>query len=51
MVDLDQDADLLSLVRLGRDLGELQGVDVDVVPRSAMAEDMRRTADAEAVPV
>lgn len=51
MVDLDQDADLLSLVRLERDLGELLGVDVDVVPRSAMAEGMRRAADAEAVPV
>jgi predicted nucleotidyltransferase len=51
MVDLDQDADLLSLVRLERDLGALLGVDVDVVPRSAMAEGMRRAADAEAVPV
>jgi uncharacterized protein len=51
MVDLDHNADLLSLVRLERDLGELLGVDVDVVPRSAMSEDMRRVADAEAVPV
>lgn len=51
MVDLEADADLLSLVRLERDLSELLGVDVDVVPRSAMTEGMRRDADAEAVPV
>lgn len=51
MVDLDHDADLLSLVRLERELGDLLGVDVDVVPRSAMSEDLRRAADADAVPV
>lgn len=49
MVDLEEDADLLSLVRIERDLAELLGVDVDVVPRSAMGEGMRRVADAEAV--
>lgn len=51
MVDLDHDADLLSLVRLERELGDLLGVDVDVVPRSAMGDDLRRAADADAVPV
>lgn len=50
MVDLEADADLLALARLERDLSELLGVDVDVVPRSAMTAGMRRVADAEAVP-
>lgn len=51
MVDLDGSADLFSLVRLERDLRELLGVDVDVVPRSVMNEDLRRAAEAESVPV
>jgi uncharacterized protein len=51
MVDLDESADLFSLIRLERDLRELLGVDVDVIPRSAMNEDLRRAAEAESAPV
>ena len=51
MVDLDESADLFSLVRLERDLRELLGVDVDVIPRAVMNEHLRRAAEAESVPV
>ncbi|MBA2319503.1 MAG: nucleotidyltransferase domain-containing protein [Euzebyales bacterium] len=51
MVDLDESADLFSLVRLERDLRDLLGVDVDVVPRSAMGDDLRRAAETDSVPV
>ena len=51
MVDLDESADLFSLVRLERDLRELLDVEVDVVPRSVMNEDLRRAAEAGSVPV
>lgn len=36
LVDLDNDADLFSLVRLERELSELLGVDVDVIPASGV---------------
>ncbi|MBW3605624.1 MAG: helix-turn-helix domain-containing protein [Actinobacteria bacterium] len=39
LVDLDEDADLFSLVRLERELSELLGVDVDVIPASAVTDD------------
>lgn len=39
LVDLDEDADLFSLVRLERELSELLGVDVDVIPASAVSDD------------
>jgi predicted nucleotidyltransferase len=44
LVDLDDDADLLTLVRLERELSELLGVDVDVVPRSTVDESFRGSA-------
>lgn len=39
LVDLDEGADLFSLVRLERELSELLGIDVDVVPASAGDDD------------
>lgn len=39
LVDLDDEADLFSLVRLERELSDVLGVDVDVVPASAVADD------------
>lgn len=39
LVDLDDNADLFSLVRLERDLAELLGVNVDVIPASAVSDD------------
>lgn len=47
LVDLDDDADLFSLVRLERELSELLAVDVDVIPASAV-EDERILAEAVA---
>lgn len=44
LVDLDDHADLLSLVRLERELGALLGVEVDVVPRSTVDESFRGSA-------
>ena len=38
LVSLDANADLLSLVRLERELAQLVGRDVDVVPREAISE-------------
>lgn len=39
LVDLDEDADLFSLVRLERELSDLLGIDVDVIPASAVEDD------------
>lgn len=39
LVDLDEDADLFSLVRLERELSQLLGIDVDVIPASAVDEE------------
>lgn len=39
LVDLDEQADLFSLVRLERELSDLLGVDVDVVPASAVSDE------------
>lgn len=47
LVDLDEDADLFSLVRLECELSELLGVDVDVIPASAV-EDERILTEAVA---
>jgi len=45
LVDLAPTADLLSLVRIERELHDLLGIDVDVVPREALTDAMvpRRT--------
>lgn len=39
LVDLDEDADLFSLVHLEREISKLLGVDVDVIPASAVDDD------------
>jgi len=44
LVDLDDHADLLTLVRLERELSGLLGVNVDVVPRSTVDESFRGSA-------
>jgi uncharacterized protein len=47
LVELDENADLFTLVRLERDLSALLGVDVDVIPISALGD--RDDLAAEAV--
>lgn len=44
IVDLNDRADLFTLVRLERDLGALLGVDVDVVPADSLPADTDTSA-------
>jgi hypothetical protein len=51
LVDLDPDQSLVGLAGLRRELAELLGVDVDIVPANALKAKMRNEALAEAVPL
>lgn len=51
LVDLDNDVSLVQLVGLRRELAELLGVDVDVVPSQALKPSIRDKVLAEAVAV
>lgn len=51
LVDLDGGAGLLDLVGLTRELGELLGVDVDVVPADTLKPHIRTQVLVEAVPL
>lgn len=49
LVDLDDGTGLVTLARLGRELGELLGVSVDVVPASTLKVGVRDAVVAEAI--
>ncbi len=49
LVDLDDDVSLVQLVGLRRELSELLGVDVDVVPATALKSRIRDNVMAEAI--
>jgi hypothetical protein len=51
LVDLDSGVGLVGLVGLGRELTELLGADVDVVPGDALKPGLRDRALAEAIPL
>jgi hypothetical protein len=51
LVDLDPHQSLVGLAGLRRELAELLGVDVDIVPANALKAKMRNEALAEAVPL
>jgi predicted nucleotidyltransferase/DNA-binding XRE family transcriptional regulator len=51
LVDLDPDQSLVGLAGLRRELAELLGVDVDVVPANSLKAKVRNEALAEAVPL
>ncbi len=51
LVDLDDCVGLVGLAGLTRELHDLLGVDVDVVPTRALKQALRRTAVAEAIPL
>jgi uncharacterized protein len=49
LVDLEPARGLFTLMRLERDLRELLGVDVDVIPADSLKEDVRAAAEREVV--
>lgn len=49
LVDLDPATGLFTLMRLERDLRQLLGVDVDVIPADSLKPDVRATAEREMV--
>lgn len=51
LVDLDEGVGLLSLIGLERELTELLGVDVDVVPADSLKPRIRQRVEREAVPL
>lgn len=51
LVDLDEGVGLLDLIGLERELAELLGVDVDVVPAQSLKPRMRERVMQEAVPL
>lgn len=51
LVDLDSEVGLVGLVGLGRELTELLGADVDVVPGDALKPGLRDRVLAEAIPL
>ena len=51
LVDLDSGVGLVDLIGLGRDLSELLGAEVDVVPGQALKPGIRDRVLAEAIPL
>jgi hypothetical protein len=51
LVDLDEGVGLVDLVGLGRELTELLGSEVDVVPADALKPGIRDRVLAEAIPL
>lgn len=51
LVDLDEEVGLLGLIGLERELTELLGVDVDVVPADSLKPRIRQRVEREAVPL
>ncbi len=51
LVDIDEGVGLLDLIGLERELTELLGVDVDVVPADALKPHIRGRVESEAVPL
>lgn len=51
LVDLGSDVGLVALAGLAREIGEIVGVDVDVVPAESLKPGMRAQVLAEAIPL
>ena len=51
LVDLRSDVGLVALSGLAREIGEIVGVDVDVVPADSLKPGVRERALAEAIPL
>lgn len=51
LVDLGDDAGLVGLARLTREIGEIVGRDVDVVPAASLKPALRDRVLAEAIPL
>jgi predicted nucleotidyltransferase len=51
LVDLGSDVGLVALAGLAREIGEIVGVDVDVVPAESLKPGMRAHVLAEAIPL
>jgi predicted nucleotidyltransferase len=51
LVDLDERVGMVSLIGLERELSELLGVDVDVVPAGSIKPRLRDAVAAEAIPL
>ena len=51
LVDLRSDVGLVALSGLAREIGEIMGVDVDVVPADSLKPAVRERALAEAIPL
>lgn len=51
LVDLGSDVGLVALAGLAREIGEIVGVDVDVVPAELLKSGMREQVLAEAIPL
>jgi uncharacterized protein len=51
LVDLSSDVGLVALAGLAREIGEIVGVDVDVVPADSLKPGMRERVLAEAIPL
>ncbi len=51
LVDLDEGVGLLGLIGLDRELSELLGVDVDVVPADSLRPRIRERVESGAVPL
>ena len=51
LVDLGDDVGLVGLARLAREIGEIVGVDVDVVPAASLKSALRDRVLAEAIPL
>ena len=51
LVDLGSDVGLVALAGLAREIGEIVGVDVDVVPAESLKPGMREQVLAEAIPL
>ncbi len=51
LVDLRSDVGLVALAGLAREIGEIVGVDVDVVPADSLKPRMREQVLAEAIPL
>ena len=51
LVDLDDQVGLVSLISLERELGDLLGVEVDVVPAASIKPRLRDAIAAEAIPL
>ena len=51
LVDLSSDVGLVALAGLAREIGEIVGVDVDVVPADSLKPGLREQVLAEAIPL